>query len=142
MICNKYNCSHPVRTRYQYNTRGCLFRRPALRSPSCPQTLCRKQRPQSDSKKKWKSSPQQPSHSNNKNGNERRPAAQAPPQINFRPQTRLHLKRTINHKDGGYMVIAYTIFIYMGSQKKMPPGEESEEGKAEAGSLPNKNKKD
>ena len=38
------------------------------------------------------------------------------------------------------MVIAYTIFIYMGSQKKMPPGDESEEGKAEAGSLPNKNK--
>ena len=38
------------------------------------------------------------------------------------------------------MAIAYTIFIYMGLHKKMPPGDEHEGDSAEAGSLPNKNK--
>ncbi len=40
------------------------------------------------------------------------------------------------------MVIAYTIFIYMGLHKKMPPGDESEGDKAEAENPLNKNKKD
>ena len=77
---------------------------------------------------------------NNRSGNERRSAAQVPPQINFHPQTRLHLGMLTSHKDGGYMVIAYIIFTYTELHKKMPPGDEHEGDSAEAGSLPSKNK--